>query len=301
LLRVFRREDRLPKFVATGQKLLEQAPADYREELQAFTKAAGVEIDEGVLANTIMDTYRGAIGCSSLLVSGEKSATRGPLFGRNLDFPTLGVLDKYGLVTVHRPRGKHAFAAVGLPGVLGCLSGMNDAGLALAVHEVHFSADGATRLNLKAMPYTFCFRRILEECTTVAEAERLLRSVERSSMLNLAVCDRQGGAVLEMTPKSVALRRGEGGVCACTNDFRSKELATWTLCFRYRTLADCAEMKTITVDDVAGKLDAVNQGWLTMQTMIFEPAALRLHVSLGPAPASKQPLRKLDLAPLLGK
>ena len=114
-----------------------------------------------------MDTYRGWLGCSSLLVSAEKSATGAPLFGRNLDFYTLGLLDKYGLVTVYRPRGKHAFVSVGLPGMFGCLSGMNDAGLALAVHEVFLSADGSTWLNLKAMPYTLCFRRILEECTTI--------------------------------------------------------------------------------------------------------------------------------------
>ena len=63
-----------------------------------------------------MDTYRDWLGCSSLLVSAEKSATHGPLLGRNLDFYTLGVLDKYGLVTVHRPRGKHAFAVGGAAG-----------------------------------------------------------------------------------------------------------------------------------------------------------------------------------------
>ena len=37
-----------------------------------------------------------------------------------------------------------------------------------------------------------------------------------------------------------------------------------------------------------------------MQTMIFEPATLVLHLSFGPALSSKQPLRTLPLAPLLG-
>ena len=106
----------------------------------------------------------------------EHSATKGPLFGRNLDFYTLGMLDKYSLVTVHRPKGKHAFVSIGFPGLFGCVSGMNDAGLALAVHEVFLARDGASMFNPKGVPYTFCFRRILEECETVEEAEKLLRA-----------------------------------------------------------------------------------------------------------------------------
>ena len=39
--------------------------------------------------------------------------------------------------------------------------------------------------------------------------------------------------------------------------------------------------------------NAVNQGRLTMQTMIFEPGPLLLHVSCGPPPSSKQPLHDI--------
>ena len=230
-----------------------------------------------------------------------KSATKATLFGRNLDFYAIASLDKCGLVTVYRPKGKRAFASVGFPGVMGCLSGINDAGLALAVHEVFLSGDGATMLNTKAMPYAACFRRILEECDSVAAAEKLVRSVERSTLLNLAVCDRQGCAVLEMTPKTVAIRRGQDGVCVCTNHFRTAELRMLAWCPRYRELVEERAMEKIGVGDVARGLDAVNQGRRTMQTMIFEPGPLLLHVSLGPPPATKQPLHEISLAALLGK
>ena len=186
-----------------------------------------------------MDLHRGGYACSSLMVEPAKSRTGGVLFGRNLDFYTLGVLDRYGLVTVYRPQGKHAFATVGFPGLIGCLSGMNDAGLAMAVHEVHFTADGAPMLNPKAMPYTLCLRRILEECTTIDEAEKLLRDSERSTIISLAICDRAGAGVLEITPKNVVLRRGSDGICVNTNHFRSdalclSESARATRCFPRR-------------------------------------------------------------------
>ena len=301
LLRLFHAESRWEKCVSAGTAMMEHAPADYRAELQAFCKAAGVDREAGVVANTLPDTYRGWLGCSSLLVLPEKSATRATLFGRNLDFYAVAGLDKCGLVTVYRPKGKRAFAAIGFPGLMGCVSGINDAGLALAVHEVFFSGDGATMLNTKAMPYAACFRRILEECDSVAAAEKLLRSVERSTLLNLAVCDRRDCAVLEMTPKTVAIRRGADGICVCTNHFRTEELALLAWCRRYRVLSTSAQIEKISVRDVAQKLDAVNQGRLTMQTMIFEPGPLLLHVSLGPPPASKQPLHDIALGPLFGR
>jgi hypothetical protein len=51
-------------------------------------------------------------------------------------------------------------------------------------------------------------------------------------------------------------------------------------------------------EDLLKRLDAVNLGDFTLQAMIFEPAALRLHLSIGKTPASRGPLRTLDLAPL---
>ena len=235
-----------------------------------------------------------------VLRSWSSRARAGPaasLFGRNLDFYTLGVLDRYGLITVHRPEGKHAFATVGFPGVTGCISGMNDAGLAMAVHEVHASADGAPMLNPKGMPYALAFRRILEECKTIEEAEKLLRKTERSTILSLAVCDRQSCGVLEITPKNVVLRRGSDGICVNTNHFRSESLGLWKACPRYALLSKAAAMEKLGVADVFKKLDEVNMGPRTVQSMVFEPGPLVLHVAMGTCPATKRPLEKLELKP----
>ena len=51
--------------------------------------------------------------------------------------------------------------------------------------------------------------------------------------------------------------------------------------------------------EVMKKLDAVNQGKATLQTMIFEPATLKLHLAIGKCPSSALPLKEMELAPLL--
>jgi isopenicillin-N N-acyltransferase like protein len=286
------------KCVAMAETLVSHAIPAHRDELRSFAAKAGVGNDLLDVANTIMDLHRGGFGCSSLMIEPAKSRSGGVLFGRNLDFYSLGILNRYGLVAIYRPGGKHAFASVGFPGLVGCLSGMNDAGLAMAVHEVRLTADGAPLLNSKAMPYTLCFRRILEECTTIQQAERLLRASERSTILSLAICDRTGSGVLEITPKTVVLRRGSDGMCVNTNHFRSDALCVLKICPRYAQLSKAAAMEKLGVSEVFKKLDEVNQDARTVQSMVFEPGPLVLHVAMGSIPATKGPLRTLELKPL---
>ena len=286
------------QMVACARGLWKNAPADHRKEMDAFVAASGLDRDTVLVGNQIMDIYRG-MGCSSLIVEPTRSKTGGPVFGRNLDFYGAGILHKYSMVTVCRPQGKHAFASVGFAGLLGTLSGINDAGLAVAVHEVMVARDGSLLFNPQGVPYTFAFRRILEECTTVEEAEKLIRSVKLTTKLNLAVCDREKSAVLEITPKSVVRRDSKDGICVCTNHFCTPQLMIFPFCRRFAALEKAREMEKLGVDDVIAKMHAATSEHLTLQTMIFEPQTLRLHLSAGNIPSTKGPFRTIDLGAAL--
>ena len=141
-----------------------------------------------------------------------------------MDARPIGPFSEYTLVTIYRPAGKRAFASIGYPGMLGCTSGMNDAGLALAELTVTTAADDSPALNLAGVPFTLALRRVLEECRTVEEANQLLRSLNRTVRQNVAICDQRRAAVFEITPKSLVVRPAESGVCACTNHFRTSGL-----------------------------------------------------------------------------
>ncbi len=285
-----------PLVTQAGKTLVMQAPERHQQELAAIAAHSDLSSDKLAVGNTLLELRR--LGCAAIVVEPSRSATSGPIFGRNFDFLTLGELDKYSMVIVYRPEGKHAFASVGFPGMVGAISGMNDAGLAVGTLDVEQSADKSRKFNPTGMPLAFVFRRILEECTTVAEAEALLRSIKPTTWMNLTVCDRDGGATFEITPDHIGRRDDENGLVRCTNHFRCEGMSVGEDCWRFGLLTDFHKDRPIDVAAVQQRLDAVNQGDLTLQTMVFEPRELVLHLAIGKPPVSLNRMEKINLAPL---
>jgi hypothetical protein len=294
-----------PLLAKTGETMLDSFPADARKEFDAMVKA-GVDRELLVVGNTVFDLKK-SLACSALQIAPERSVNGGVLFGRNLDYPSLGYIHEYSLVTVYRPTGKHAFVAVGFPGLVGCLSGMNDAGLAVGVLEIYAVKPGVERFDLNGTPYAVCYRRVLEECTTIDEAEKLLRSMKRTTTTCLAVSDKKGSAVFEITPKELVVRQPVGGICVCTNHFCTKELSPGDSDRRFRSrerfaeLEKVSEIEKIDVADVKKRLHVAAHPTNTLQSMIFEPAKLRISVAIGKCPATEGEMKPLELGPLFKK
>jgi hypothetical protein len=298
-----------PRFVEKGSKLLDNFPPAYRTEFETMTKTSGFDRERLMIGNTAFDLKQeisNLFNCSALVVEPERSKTGQPVFGRNQDYLSLGYLHDYSLVTVYRPKGKHAFVTIGYAAMIGCISGMNDAGLALAVLETTGAPESeGPMFDIEGVPFALNYRRLLEECTTIDEALAALRKMKRTTTNNLTVCDRNAGAVFEITPTRVVMRRCDKGIGVCTNHFCTDELkltkprnvATTLERFAIVDKARTAETK-LDVDAVQRYLDAANQGKNTLQTMIFEPGTRTLHVAfaVGDKPSSSQKLKRLELA-----
>jgi hypothetical protein len=289
-----------PWLVKVSHLMAAQIPPDHVKEMEAAAKASGFDRDTAIVLHTVYDIAK-LSGCSTLYAEPDRSATGTLLLGHNLDFHPIANVHEFSLVIVCRPKGKHAFASVGFPGLFGCLSAINDAGLCLVTNEVTSASDGSPKFDLKGVPFILAFRRIMEECTTVDEAEKFLLNLRRTSTINLTVCDKKGGKIFEITPKNVKARPADKGLGMCTNHFRSKELATDMHCWRYDILLKSQDLKTVGREEIAKKLDEANQKEATIQTMIFEPATLRLDLAIGKGPTSARPMKTLELATLLKK
>jgi len=286
----------------TAPFLLSIFPEGIQKELTAASKAGDVSRNVMILTNAMPDLQKIG-GCSTLIVEAERSKTKGPLFGRLLDWPPHENLADFTLVTVFKQANKNTVATITFPIILGAISGMNDKGLCLTINEINITKDGSPRSDLKGVPMLILFRQILEKCSTVAEAEKMLTDTRRTGSFLLTVCDVKGGCVFEVTTKNVIAVPACDNVCCATNHFRSEELGIGAKCRRYETLEKFQKNgEKLGVDDVKAALHEVSQKEFTVQAMVFEPAARVLHLAYGgDKSATEKKLTKLELGPIFEK
>lgn len=95
-----------------------------REELQAMSAASGVSYLELVAVNVIPQ-----MSCSGLFARRAPNEGGGTIFGRNADYPSLGLDDRGMILVVFKPNDTIAVASVSFLGMVGSFSGMNSAGV----------------------------------------------------------------------------------------------------------------------------------------------------------------------------
>ncbi len=286
------------RIVQLAQRFRDNYPPQIRREFDAAIETfegTEEEVDAVTVANVITNMdFPG----SALLVEPARSETRGPVFGYNLHVPSFGVLDRMSLVTVRRPQDGRAYVTVGLAGLLGTLSGMNEDGLTVAELAAYGARDSSPKYDPQGQLGHFTCTRLLEECSTVEEAEKLVRSIHHASQMSLAVCDTRRAVVFEVTPRSVVTRGPENDLLVVTNMFRSPELAVKGEIDRHEALKKAGKRREpFSWSDVSDAIGDVGDD--SLQMIVFEPGSLKLHVAIGD-PATRANMATLDLEELLG-
>jgi isopenicillin-N N-acyltransferase like protein len=297
-------ENGYPALKLVARQLKKNYPKDHLVEMETAAKAGGHELDLLLFANGFYDLAN-SMGCATVVVEPSRSRAEGPLFGRNFDWVASKGIDRHTLMVVFRPEGKRAFATITISPILGCISGINEDGLAVTINEIHrHQSKDKPQFNWKGTPTMALFRRVLEECKTVNEAEEFVKKSDRTTTCCMTLCDTTSGAVFEMTPKTVVVRSSVNSLCCCTNHFCSDELGLGQSCQRFAMLKPLLQAsEKLGVEEIFAQLDKVNQGNKTLQTMVFEPKALILHLKCGDTvtSASKKDAMKFDLGKLFGK
>lgn len=155
------------------------------------------------------------IGCTTFAFSPSATGNPGALLARAFDFEVDTIFDRKKAVFFVREHGKVPFASVAWPGLVGVVSGMNAAGLAVVVHG---GRAGASRT--QGEPVVHALRAVLANATKIEQglAELARRPPLVSHILVLA--DAEGRTVrVERVPDTPdhVVELGEAG--AITNHF----------------------------------------------------------------------------------
>jgi hypothetical protein len=110
--------------------------------------------------------------------------------------------------------------------------------------------------------------------------------------------------VLELGTGRSVRRDPVGGRLIATNHFRSRALRRRAVqCKRYDSLGALARRAgpTMTVKQMTDALHTNRIPEMNLQAAVFEPAAMRVHLSINKVPASAGPFVELDLAELFAR
>ncbi len=167
---------------------------DALEELRGTAIAAGVTVEQLMVLNARNMLGETSEGCTSIMVSSEKSNTGSGFAGQNWDNdPAMAPLSA---VITRKGDGKAQFTSWMQPGTVAYM-GFNSAGIGICMNAMNGPGDPT------GIPWYFFVRAILESNST-DDAVHALESAPRSLTANAAMITNEGPLDIEITPESIA-------------------------------------------------------------------------------------------------
>lgn len=268
-----------------------------------------IELIDLKVLNTYGDWYQFA--CSSFSAWGKLTPDGETITARNFDFPPAPILEKAQLLIAYAPAdpARRRWVNVAFPGCAGVISGMNEDGVGLFVHDVrrrkeanHESGINARLLALRSALETTGPERAPQ--TIHKKLQALMTSMGNNVHVTSPFDHENPPAGIieydgvEAQDDGADLRMPEDGAAAvyCTNHYRLR--AAPSSCRRYSKLAElltdaAAKGQKIDAEKARSFMSAIVQDALfsrTLHTVVFFPAAKRFDLMLSKggkvAPAS---------------
>ncbi len=259
--------------------------------------------------------------CSSFSAWGALTADGGTITARNFDYFPHAKLEKLATLVARTPSdpARKAWVTVGYPGLIGVISGMNEDGVGLFVHDV---MPKTPTEGTGIAPRLLSLRRALETSGGVGAVEQVFRKLRATTTYmgnNVQVTSPFDGRTIpagiveydgvETQTEGADLRLSDDVTrfVLCTNHYRLREKPEG--CRRYRTIegalakiaAENGKIDARTARAVMAKATQNSLGSRTLHTVVFLPGERRFELMLsgGGKPAPQNEPTSWRLADLL--
>ncbi len=186
-----------------AQEMAKQLPQRYQDEMKGIAEGSGLSYEDIVTYTLMYDVGRiyDSTACAGVLLKGANGTV---IHARNHDWGgTLGN-SMYQIITRQKPREYNAVTEVSYAGLIGGIyQGWNDKRITFAHNMTR-----ANNPNADGFPSGFTARVLLEECSSIPEAEKVLATHLPINGYTVTLSDQKAGtgAVFEITPTSIAKR-----------------------------------------------------------------------------------------------
>ncbi|MCB9893841.1 MAG: 1-acyl-sn-glycerol-3-phosphate acyltransferase [Planctomycetes bacterium] len=206
----------LPDYVTDEEKLeilgLTEGSVDHHpEEAPLYHRIlnyhAAHDISHIFIDNPLVTTSE-FVGCTSFAAWGDASANGDLIVGRNFDFEAGEVFDKDKAVLYVWPEKGIPYVHVSWAGMAGAVTGMNQEGLSIHVNAARTDEVGFGKVGT---PVSLLVRRVLEQCSTIDEAYKLISEAQVfvSDTYMVATRKDKRAVVIEKSPGHCALREAD--------------------------------------------------------------------------------------------
>jgi tetratricopeptide (TPR) repeat protein len=170
------------------------------------------------ISHAVMDLP--LVGCTSFAAWGQATGDGHLLIGRNFDFSAGRCFDTNKVVMRVKPDRGRAYLSVAWPGMVGVVTGLNDAGIFVAINAA--ASDDSCTIG---MPVSLVAREVLQYAGSLDEAVEIIRRSRVFVTDAYLVADGRSGqaVVVEKTPARSAVRRPAASHLVCSNHFLAAE------------------------------------------------------------------------------
>ncbi len=163
------------------------------------------------------------VGCTSFGVWNDKSKDSSLIIGRNFDFYVGDEFAENKIICFEKPENGYGFMMVTWGGMIGTVSGMNEAGLTVTINAAKSEIPASART-----PISILAREILQYAKTISEAYEIAK--QRETFVSESILIGSGAeneaAIIEKSPYKIALVTSGNGSILCANHFQSREFAS---------------------------------------------------------------------------
>ena len=163
------------------------------------------------------------VGCTSFAAWDDRTNDSSLIIGRNFDFYVGDEFAANKIVCFEKPNKGYGFMMVTWGGMIGTVSGMNEAGLTVTINAAKSEMPTSART-----PISIVAREILQYAKNIDEAYAIARKrktfVSESILIGSSLDHK--AAIIEKSPFKLALVMPTDHYIACANHFQSSEFAS---------------------------------------------------------------------------
>lgn len=290
-------ENKLNEFTQIAVETEKYLPRETIDFIAGMSHSSGVDYHKLLAINTVPK-----VSCSVLAVWGDATENRNLMMGRNADYQFKRINKALGIIVVKHPNNGFATVSSSFLGLAGTFTGINEKGVCYGNMLVY---NGNEENSFKdGLPIQLLMQNAAETKSSAKQMIDYLTSQKHIIPVNVMVADKNEALVAELGSCNFAVREGNKGVLAATNYFYSPDMFSMPDNDRRLSVLMTSARNyygKFKLQHLKNAMHQARQPNKNLQCVLFEPAEMRMHVSMNKVPASKGPFYAIEINELLEK